>query len=148
MRKGLLSLACVAACVAFGEDHADYARLGSITMDTPIATNVYPCSSAYFLHNVDDGMLVDRAVNAVSVPIGGATFTLPLAPHTTGFARAFLVYANSVTDSLIHFNGATQLYTTTGETNILVSTGLNVLSFIELTNRVYLVEARPLTAAH
>ena len=159
MRSALLLLAALCVFAAPADlarvrppdaktsEHAAYARRGSLNADSYVATNVYPCVSAYRLHAVADGALLDRAVNFAELDGSGtAVFRLPPERRGDGFARGFMLHLASAEDRPLRFDGDARLYLSCGET-FSAEAGRTILSFIEIAPDEYLVEVRHLTPA-
>lgn len=126
------------------KSNAVYARRGSLGANDYVATNVAPCVSAYAIRNVRDGQLHDRSVNIVTVEGTEAEFALPSRRTVAGFARGLIVSVAASTNAVIRITGADALYRSDGGDSLEVEPGLNVFSFIEIGDKVYLVEVRPL----
>jgi len=124
--------------------NAVYARRGSLGANDYVATNVAPCVSAYAIREVRDGQLHDRAVNMVTVEGTESEFALPFRRTVAGFARGLLVSVTATTNATVRFTGATALYRCDGGGPLTVEPGLNAFSLIEIGDKVYLVEVRPL----
>ena len=153
MRKVVLLAAVTALGAAFAASRPDvvvkpnavYARRGALGSNDYVVTNVAPCVSAYAIRDIRDGRLRDRAVNMVSVEGTEAEFALPARRTVAGFARGLIMSVTASTNATIRITGANALYRSDGGDTLEVEPGLNVFSFVEIGNGVYLVEVRPLT---
>ena len=140
-------LATLSAALAFAaqpdvktDESAAYARRGSLGANDYVATNVYPCVSAYRLNTVTDTALADRSVNSVTLS-GDASFAMPPVRVDGGFARAFVMFVKvpGTTPCKITFTGATKIVAR-GGVNLVFDPGESIVSVLELEDGVYLVE--------
>ena len=122
------------------DESAAYARRGSLGVNDYVATNVYPCVSAYRLNTVTDTALADRSVNSVTLT-GDASFAMPPVRVDGGFARAFVMFVKvpGTTPCKITFTGATKIVAR-GGVNLVFDPGESIVSVIELEDGIYLVE--------
>lgn len=131
---------------AVSDSRAAYARRGTLGANDYVATNVFASPPYYALHAVTNGALLERAVNSATVA-DAAEFALPpgrLAPgHSRGLLLCLAVEAPSRV--AVRVTGASRLFTTDGSSALAAEPGLNILSFVEIVDGVYMVEARPLT---
>lgn len=154
MRRTVLFAAAAALLCALGasvpdtvtRDKVTYARRGSLGADSYVATNVVVDPPGYQLARVADMKLRDRAVNFAKVGGANAVFALPGRKSVAGYARAFILYLDVTADggAAIAFTGAVELYTTDWYGQPKVEKGKWMISLLELTDDVYLVEAREL----
>lgn len=158
MRRTLLVSVLVTASSLFGglgkgsvpdsktSDQAVYARRGTLGANDYVVTNVYPCASTYLLHNVENGVLRDRAVNSASVDVDQARFTIPQVNYPRPYARGFMLVVSSNRRTELTIEGASKLHASDGSTALpVVNQETKILSFIEIRTNEFLVEMRNLT---
>ena len=148
----LAAFAAMSACAAalpdtIKEGNAVLARRGSLGANSYVVTNVLDVPPAYALSNVRDFQLRDRAINAATVSEGQATFSLPGRRTNAGYSRGFMLYLTVETDGgcSISFDGADRIFTSDGSTRIDAAKGEHIFSFVEIADKVYLLEMRRLT---
>ena len=143
------SLADVAAPLpdTIRDGKAVLARRGSLGADSYVVTNVLDEPPAYVLSNVRDFQLRDRAVNIATVDGSQVAFSMPGRRTNAGYCRAFMLYITVAAQGgcRLSFSGADRILSTDGSTRIDAPSGETMLSFIEIADKVYLVEMRTLS---
>ena len=166
MRKAfLVLLAAFAPCAAetargalgsgappadgYAADGVSYARRGALGNDSYVVTNVYTETPCYSLAAGFGTNLVNRAVNSCTVT-GDVAFVAPPAPvkrecDPFRAARAFLLVLEIEADLVpeVDFRGFGTLSTVDG-VGIGIGKGTTILSFIEVRDGDFLVEAHEL----
>ena len=156
MRRPIVFLALAAACAAalgftrppdsVMRGNAACARRGALGADDYVVTNVAPCSSCYDLCAPTDGMLRDRAVNAVSAS-GDVSLFAPTNAAAPGAARAFCIYLKATGSGgcVVTVAGAERMLLPDGSEGLEFGRGEYFVSFVELERNVYMVDSRELT---
>lgn len=135
----------------YKRDEVAFARKGALGSDSFVVTNVVPSLPAYSLQERESTNLVDRAINRYTL-MEDVSFVLPPAPQRRATddyrsARGFILLATVTTDSppSISFIGAKKIVSDDWTNKIKLLKGENLISFMEISDGVFLVETAQLT---